>query len=72
MIDVIVNQQFLGFGHRAFDRLQLLSDVDARSMTLDHLDNAPQVTLGPAQALDDFRVRPMLIHGAILPGRIGS
>ena len=38
------------------NRLQLLRDIEARPLRLDHIDNAAQVTFGAAQALDDFRM----------------
>ncbi len=66
MIDVIVDQRFLGGDDRLFDRVKLLSNVDARPAALDHLDNAAQMTARPIEPLDDrgMAVVAVIGHGA--------
>ena len=56
VFDVVVDQRLLGLRNGLLDRIQLLGNVEARPLRLDHLDDAAQVTFGAPQALDDFRV----------------
>lgn len=56
MIDVIVDERTLGAGDLALDGLQLLRDIDARTMLLDHPDNAVQVAGSALETLDDGRM----------------
>ena len=53
VVEVVVDQAALGLRHRAFHRMQLLGDVEARSPRLDHRDDAAQMPLGALQPLDD-------------------
>jgi len=72
VFDVVVDQHLLGLRNGLLDRIQLLGNVEARPLRLDHLDDAAQVTFGAPQALDDFRVDRVPAQGAypILPERI--
>jgi hypothetical protein len=56
MIDVVVDQPPLGFDDRLLDRMQLLSELDATTTLIEHLDDSPHVSFGALEALDDFRV----------------
>jgi hypothetical protein len=56
MVDMVVDECPLGAGYGIFDRLELLRDVDARALFLDHADNAAQMARGAIEALDDSRV----------------
>ena len=50
VVDVILDQLFLGIADRFFDGVQLLREVHARSAGLEHLDHRRQVALRPLQA----------------------
>jgi len=56
MIDVIVDECALGAGDSILDRLELLSDIDAGPLLLDHPDDAAQMTGSSVQPLDDRRM----------------
>lgn len=66
MIDVIVDQRFLGRDDRLLHGLKLLGDVDAWSAGLDHLDNTAQMTARAVETLDDsgMAFMAMVGHGA--------
>jgi hypothetical protein len=66
VIDVVVHQRLLGAGDGTFDGLQLLRDIEAATVFLEHADDAVQVALGPFQALDDLRMRGVRAHPLIL------
>ncbi|MDR6599841.1 hypothetical protein J2732_000824 [Achromobacter deleyi] len=51
MVNVILNEDFLGLGYRLFDRMQLLRKIQAGTMLFHHMKNAPQVAFGALQAL---------------------
>jgi hypothetical protein len=56
MIDMIVDERALGAGDGVLDRLELLREVDAWALLLDHPDDAAQMAGSTIQALDDGRV----------------
>lgn len=62
MIQMIVDQSLLGLGDRLFHRLELLDDVQAGALALDHLDHRTKVPLCPPQAFDDGRMGRMLMR----------
>src|SRR6266850_111741 len=70
VLDVVVDQLPLGFGNRAFDRVELLRQVEAASAFLEHSDNRAKVTFGALQASNDGRVAGVR-HGSILSSPIG-
>jgi hypothetical protein len=47
VIDVIMNQGFLGLAHSLLDRVELLGNVEARSTVFDHRDDRPEMTFDP-------------------------
>ena len=51
---MVVDQRLLGLRNGLLDRVQLLGNVEARPLRLDHVDDAAEVTFGAPQALDDF------------------
>src|SRR5678815_1389440 len=51
--EVIVNQRLLGILDGAFDGLQLLSNLSAGPLLLDHLDDGLKMAVGAFQALGD-------------------
>ena len=53
MVDMIVDERALGAGDGVFDRLELLRNIDAGALLLDHADDAAQMTGGAVQPLDD-------------------
>lgn len=73
---MIVDQGALGLGDGLFDRVQLLSDVEARLAAIDHGDDAAQMAFGASQPLYYVGVRgvSLLCHAGIaIPlDRIGS
>ena len=56
VIDVVVDQGLLGRSHSLFDRMKLLSQIQARPARLDHDDRLAQMSLGALQPIDDFRM----------------
>lgn len=56
MVDMVVDKRPLSAGDSVLDRLELLRDVDARALFLDHPDDTAQMAGGPIQAFDDSRV----------------
>ena len=71
VVDVIVYQRLLGAGDRLLDRVQLLRNLQAVSIRLQHIDGAFQVAQGALQALEDFRVGSVRSHGLIISPWIG-
>ena len=71
VVDVIVHQRLLGAGDGTLDGLQLLRDLEASTLFLEHADDAAQVALRPFQALDDFRMRSVSVHRSILTSWTG-
>lgn len=70
MVDVILDERFLGVGDGFFDGLELLGDVEARAAGLKHDRDAPKVTFRAAQPLDDLRmslVDSLIGHGDFFP-----
>jgi hypothetical protein len=77
MIDMIVNQRPLGFANGLLDRMKLLGKIEARPSFAEHLNHPAEVTLGPLQPFDDFRMGLMYvivrhIGKPILPGGIAQ
>lgn len=60
MIDMIVDQRALGAGDGILDRLQLLGDIDAGTLLLDHPDDALEM---PRRAIEPFNDRGVRIVG---------
>jgi hypothetical protein len=63
MVDMVVDERALGAGYGAFDGLELLRNVDAGSLLLDHADNAAQMTGSAVEPLDDRRVAGVCVMG---------
>jgi hypothetical protein len=59
---VIVNQRLLCIFDRAFDRLQLLSDLRTWTSFLNHFDNRLQVAIRAFQAANDGGMMIMTRH----------
>lgn len=59
VVDVIMDQRPLRFGHRALDGVQLRGKIDARPPLLDHSDNPPQMPFGSFQPGGEGRVACM-------------
>jgi hypothetical protein len=49
--DVMLDQRLLGLRNGLLDRMQLLGNVEARPLRLDHVDDAAQVTFGGPRRL---------------------
>lgn len=56
MVDMVVDERSLSAGDGVLDRLQLLRDVYARALLIDHPDDAAQVAGGPVETFDDSGV----------------
>ena len=56
MVDVILNQGAFGLGNGFFDGMELLRDVGAGPLALDHLNHAEKMPVGTFQPLDDIGV----------------
>lgn len=54
IIQMILDQRFLGLSDRLLDGLELLRDVEAGPAAFDHLDNAAQMAAGAIQALHNL------------------
>src|SRR4030081_3630199 len=65
--DVVVNQGLLGVLDRALDRLQLLRNLQARPVLLDHFDDHVKMAVGAPEPLDN-RGMLMMRHSASYPG----
>ena len=65
MIDVVVDERPLGAGKSSLDRLELLRDIDAGPLLLDHPNDAAQMTGSPVQPLDDRRVTGVSVMGHV-------
>ena len=57
VIDVILNERALGIGNGLFHRIQLLGDVGAAGMRLDHPDDMRQMSGRALEALGNRRMR---------------
>ena len=58
-VDVIMDQGFFRFRHRAFDRLELLRQFEAGPLVLDHSDQGMQMPGRPLQAIENLAVTSM-------------
>ena len=63
MIDMIVDEGALGAGDGALDGLELLRDINAGPLVLDHADDAAQMTGSAVEPLDDRRVTGVSVVG---------
>lgn len=52
VVNVVLDQCFLGLLDRFFDSLQLLGDIYARTAFLQHGDHAGQVPVGALESVD--------------------
>lgn len=74
VVNVVLDEDFLGLGYGLFDCVQLLRKVQAGTMVFHHLQDAPQVAFGALQALSDcvmVVVRVWCRHAAIVSPRGG-
>ncbi len=74
MVNMVLNENFLGLGYRLFDRVQLLGKVQAGTMLFHHLQDAPQVAFGALESLSDgvmVVVRSRCRHAPIVSPRGG-
>jgi len=65
MVDVILNQGAFGLGNGFFDGMELLRDVGAGPLRLDHLDDTQKMPVGTFQPIYDLGVgcmRDMFCH----------
>ena len=75
-VDVVMDQGFFRFCHRAFDRLELLGEFQAGPLVLDHSDQGMQMSGRALQAIENLAMTSMhwaLCHPVpqtILWGRI--
>ena len=66
---MVVNQGFLGFRNRLFDRVQLLREVEAWAIFAEHLDHSLQMPVRALQSLNNVEmtlVRVGVAHFNIL------
>lgn len=63
VVDMVVDERALGAGDGALDGLELLRDIDARSLFLDHTDDAAQMTGSAVEPLDYRRVAGVSVMG---------
>lgn len=56
VVNVVLNQRFLGLLDSFFDCLQLLGDIYARTTVLQHGDHAAQVTVRSPESVDQRRM----------------
>jgi len=54
MFNVVVDQFTLGIGNGAFDRVELLGEIDTGAAIVKHRQNLGEVTLGAFEANDDI------------------
>lgn len=59
---MVVDKRSLRLRYCPFDRVQLLSNVEAGLFLLYHFDHAAQMTLSALEAFDDFWMGLVLIH----------
>jgi hypothetical protein len=64
MVEVIADQRFLRLGDGFFDRMELLREVEARSLSLNHHDDGMKMCLSPLEPLDDIGMGSVRAHGA--------
>ena len=65
MIDVVIDKRALGAGDSILDRLELLRDIDAGPLLLDHPNDAAKMTGSPVQPLDDRRMTSVSVMSHI-------
>jgi len=71
VIQVVLDQGFLGLLNRFLHRLQLLRDFEAGSSLLQHFYGAAQMSAGSAQAFDYGRMLAMAcMCGCFMANRI--
>src|ERR1700735_258545 len=72
-VEMVANQASLGIHDGHFHSLHLLSDVEARSLLLEHRHDAPYMPLGPLEAICDLptRLAQIVCHALSLPSRGG-
>jgi hypothetical protein len=56
VVDVIMDQRALRLADGFFDGMKLLGEIKAAPSFIEHLDDSAEMTFGPLQPLDDFRV----------------
>lgn len=71
MVDVIMDEFALGIADSMLDGMQLLSELDARSLLLQHGNDGAQMPLGTLQTFNDVGVT-MVAHPDIISWGIGS
>src|SRR5262249_30045062 len=69
MIDVIVDQRFLGVVDGVLDRLELLGECETGPSFFDHADDGFKMACRPPQAADDVGM-VLVLHGPFSP-RLG-
>src|SRR5258708_39377189 len=72
MVDMIVDQRLLGVGDRLLDGVELLDEIEAAALGLDHRDDLAQMPFGPLQPVDDGgrgRVRRRVHYRNLSPWR---
>ncbi len=60
---MVVDERALGARDGTLDGLELLRNIDARSLFLDHADDAAQMTGSAVEPLDDCRVAGVSLMG---------
>ena len=53
MVDVVMDQRALRFGHGPFDGMELRREIDAGPPLFDHADDAAQMSFGALQSGGD-------------------
>src|SRR5437879_4832332 len=73
VVDVIVDQRLLGIGDRLLDGVELLHEIEATALRLDHRNDLAQMALGAFQPVDNSGVGLVrgLAHRHILSPWIG-
>ncbi len=69
IVEMVLNQGFLGLTDGFLDGVKLLRDVETRAAVTDHSDNAAQMPFGAFEALDDFGMGFVTVlsgHGSYL------
>lgn len=71
MVDMIIDQRALRACDRILNCLQLLGDIDAGPLLINHCHDGPQVAGCPVEAFNDRRVAgvDLVSHLATLPRR---
>lgn len=72
MVDVVVDERLLGVPDGFLHREELLRDVEAAALLLEHRNDAFEMALGALDALQNFRMRSMCRnHVDIISPRTG-